>query len=90
MAKPERLGPLAGLLSLSFLVVNLFATRSAPEPDTPTAQMVAEMLDNRNAYIASAALILGQAFFLLIFAAALGAILGRVEGETAWLAGLDD
>lgn len=88
MLKPERLGPLAGLLSLSLLVVNLFATRSAPEPDTPTAQMVAEMLEHRNAYLASAALILGQAFFLLIFAAALGAILGRVEGETSWLAGL--
>jgi hypothetical protein len=88
MARPERLGPLAGLLSLILLVVNLFATRSAPEPDTPTAQMVAEILDHRNAYVTSASLILGQAFFLLIFAAALGAILRRGEGETAWLGGL--
>jgi hypothetical protein len=88
MARPERLGPLAGLLSLLLLVVNLFATREAPEPATPTAQMVAEILDHRNAYVASAALILGQAFFLLVFAAALGAILGRGEGETAWLGGL--
>jgi hypothetical protein len=88
MFRAERLGPLAGLLSLCLLVVNLVATRSAPEPETPTAQMVAEILDHRNAYVASAALILGQAFFLLVFAAALGAILSRVEGETAWLGGL--
>jgi hypothetical protein len=88
MVRPERLGPLAGLLSLFLLVVNLFATRSAPEPDTPTAQMVAEILDHRNAYVASAALILAQAFFLLVFAAALGAILGRGEGEERWLGGL--
>lgn len=88
MIRPERLGPLAGLLSLLLLVINLFATRSAPEPETPTAQMVAEILDHRNAYIASAALILGQAFFLLVFTAALGAILGRGEGEERWLGSL--
>jgi hypothetical protein len=86
--RPERLGPVAGLLSLSFLVFNLVATRAAPEPDTPTAQMVAEILDHRNAYVASAALILAQGFFLLVFAAALGAILGRGEGEGRWLGGL--
>jgi hypothetical protein len=88
MVRPERLGPLAGLLSLLLLVVNLVATREAPEPATPTAQMVAEILDHRNAYIASAALIFAQAVFLLVFAVALGAILGRNEGDARWLGGL--
>jgi hypothetical protein len=50
--------------------------------------MVAEMLDHRNAYLASAGLILAQAFFLLVFAAALGAILYRSEGEGRWLGGV--
>ncbi|MEP7224867.1 MAG: hypothetical protein ABI783_07910 [Actinomycetota bacterium] len=88
MIKAERLGPLAGLISLALLLVNLLATRSAPEPETPTARMVAEILAHRNTYVTSAALILGRAFFLLVFAAALGAILGRMESETAWLGGL--
>ena len=79
---------MAGLLSLFLLVVNLVATRAAPEPDTPTAQMVVEILDHRNAYVASAALILAQGCFLLVFAAALGAILARGQSEERWLGGL--
>ena len=37
MSKPERVGPVAGLLALVLLVVNLVATRESPTPDTPTA-----------------------------------------------------
>jgi uncharacterized protein DUF4386 len=85
MSRPERVGGIAGLLALLFLVINLVATRSAPEPATPTAAMVAELLEHRHAYIASAALILAQAFFLLVFAAALAELLSRQRSDAAWL-----
>ena len=88
MSRPERVGGIAGLLALVLLVVNLVATRAAPEPETPTAAMVTELLEHRNAYIGSAALILSQASFLLVFAAALAAILTRERSEGAWLGGL--
>ena len=77
MTRPERLGPIAGLLTLAFLLLNLFTTRAAPEPDTPTAQMVSELLQHRNAYIASAVFILAQAFFLLIFVTAISSVVAR-------------
>jgi hypothetical protein len=81
MTRPERIGPLAGLLTLAFLLLNLFTTRSAPDPDSTTAHMVSELLEHRNTYIASAVLILMQAFFLLIFAAAVASV---VAGDL-WL-----
>jgi len=76
MTRPERVGPAAGLLTLGFLLLNLFTTRSAPDPDSSTAQMVWELLGHRNAYIASAVFILLQAFFLLIFVTAIASIVG--------------
>ena len=75
MTRPERLGPAAGVLTLTFLLLNLFTTRSAPDPDSSTAQMVTELLGHRNAYIASAVFILLQAFFLLIFVTAIASVI---------------
>ena len=90
MPKPERVGPVAGLLALVLLVVNLVATRESPKPDTPTAKMVSELLDHRNAYVASAALILAQAVLLLVFVVAIAAVVDRNDswiGRVASLAG---
>jgi hypothetical protein len=90
MSKPERVGPVAGLLALVLLVVNLVATRESPTPDTPTAKMVTELLDHRNAYVASAALILAQAVLLLVFVVAIAAVVDREDswiGRVASLAG---
>ena len=90
MSKPERVGPVAGLLALVLLVVNLVATRESPTPDTPTAKMVTELLDHRNAYVASAALILAQAILLLVFVVAIAAVVDRKDtwiGGAASLAG---
>ncbi len=77
MTRPDRIGPVAGLLTLAFLLLNLFTTRSAPDPDSPTRQMVSELLEHRNAYIASAVFILLQAFFLLIFVTAIASVVAR-------------
>ena len=87
MSKPERVGPVAGLLALALLVVNLVATRESPTPDTPTAKMVSELLDHRNAYVASAALILAQAILLLVFVVAIAAVVDRKDsGSVEWRA----
>lgn len=74
MTRAERLGPIAGVLTLAFLLLNLFTTRSAPDPDAPTAQMVSELLAHRNSYVASAVFILLQAFSLLIFVTAIASV----------------
>ena len=90
MSKPERVGPIAGLLSLALLVVNLAATRESPRPDFPTSKMVSELLEHRNAYVASAALILAQAILLLVFVVAIVAVVDRQDswiGRVASLAG---
>ena len=86
MSKPERVGPIAGLLALALLVVNLVATRESPTPDTPTGKMVAELLDHRNAYVASAALIFAQAILLLVFVVAIAALCfsGPARLRTSW------
>jgi hypothetical protein len=81
MTRPERIGPLAGFLTLAFLLLNLVTTRSAPDPDSTTAHMVSELLEHRNSYIASAVFILMQAFFLAIFVTAMAAV---VAGDL-WL-----
>ena len=80
MTRPERLGPIAGLFTLAFLLLNLNTTREAPKPDSSTAQMVSELLQHRNAYVASAVFILAQAFFLLIFVTAIAAVV-----SSTWL-----
>lgn len=77
MTRPERVGPIAGLLTLAFLLLNLFTTREAPKPDSSTTQMLSELLQHRNAYIASAVFILMQAFFLLVFVTAISAVVAR-------------
>lgn len=87
MARPERLGPIAGFLTLAFIVLNLSTTRAAPEPDTPTAQMVSELLQHRNAYVASAFFILVQGFFLLVFVSAIASVVSR-DSWLGRLAGL--
>jgi hypothetical protein len=79
VSKPERIGPIAGLLALVLLFVNLVATRESPKPDTPTGKMVTELLDHRNAYVASAALIFAQAVLLLVFAVAIAAVVDRKD-----------
>jgi len=86
MSKPERVGPIAGLLALALLVLNLVATRESPTPDTPTGKMVAELLDHRNAYVASAALIFAQAILLLVFVVAIAALCfsGPARLRTSW------